>query len=102
MVKRAVVWTLTASKQRREILKFWVEKNGSTSYSERLIVLIRVRVNIISKNPYSFRKTNFKDVCISSLGHFSLLYRITDKELIIVGFWDNRQDSKKMLELLKS
>ena len=31
MAKRAVVWTETAVKQRREILKYWVKRNGTTS-----------------------------------------------------------------------
>jgi len=33
MAKRVVVWTITASKQRREILRYWTEKNGSTLYA---------------------------------------------------------------------
>jgi len=37
MAKRTVVWTLTASKQRRDILKYWTIRNGSTLYAEKSI-----------------------------------------------------------------
>lgn len=102
MAKRTVVWTLTASKQRRDILKYWTIRNGSTLYAEKLIQLIKERIGIISKNPTAFKSTTFEDVRVSSLGHFSIYYKTTEKEIIVVAFWDNRQDPKKILEDLNS
>lgn len=101
MAKRVIVWTFTASRQRREILKYWIQKNGSTIYAEKLIVAIRDRLSIISKHPYSFPKTSFPHVRVSSLGHYSILYKTTESELIVVAFWDNRQDPTKLLRILK-
>jgi hypothetical protein len=37
MVERSIVWTETAVKQRREILRYWTIRNGSTAFAERLI-----------------------------------------------------------------
>lgn len=34
------------------------------------------------------------------MGYFSIYYKITDEQLIITAFWDNRQDPKKLLELV--
>ena len=101
MAKRTVVWTFTASKQRRDILKYWTIRNNSTLYAEKLIKLIKDRISTISKNPTAFKSTTFQDVRVSSLGHFSIYYKTTDKELIVVAFWDNRQDSKKILKDIK-
>jgi len=56
---------------------------------------------VISKNPGSFKQTIFNDVRMSSLGHFSIYYKTTETELIIVAFWDNRQDMNKLLELFR-
>ncbi len=42
MAKRTVVWSATAVKQRREILKYWTKRNGSTDYAEKLIKLTAV------------------------------------------------------------
>ena len=98
MAKRIVVWTHTASKQRREILKYWTIKNGSTVYAEKLIGLIKDRIKTIQNNPRAFKLTTFEEVRVSALGHFSIYYKITEKELIVVAFWDNRQDPKLLLE----
>ena len=102
MAKRVVVWTITASKQRREILRYWTIKNGSTLYAEKLVRLIKVRIRAISRNPDIFKSTTFEDIRVSSLGHFSLYYKTTETTIIIVAFWDNRQDPKKLLEDIKS
>lgn len=72
MVKGTVTWTETAVKQRREILKYWVLRNKSTKYSERLIKLIAVRVKIIQSNPKSFKLTSFPETRVSAMGHFSI------------------------------
>ncbi|MEI6753284.1 MAG: type II toxin-antitoxin system RelE/ParE family toxin [Paludibacter sp.] len=102
MAKRSIVWTNTAVKQRREVLKYWTIKNGSSIYAEKLIKLIKERVNVISKNPTAFKLTTFQDVRVSALGHFSIYYKFTEQELIVVAFWDNRQDPTKLLEKIKS
>ena len=102
MAKRIIVWTNTAVKQRREVLKYWTMKNGSSIYAEKLIKLIRERLNVISKNPKAFKLSTFQNVRVSALGHFSIYYKFTEQELIVVAFWDNRQDPKKLLEKIKS
>ena len=51
MAKRIVVWTETAAKQRREILKYWVNRNGTTTYAEKLIKLTSEQINLIQSNP---------------------------------------------------
>jgi toxin YoeB len=65
MAKRVVVWTITASKQRREILKYWTEKNGSTLYAAKLIKIIKVRIQSISRNPDAFKPTSLHDFRVS-------------------------------------
>ena len=101
MAKRTVVWTETAARQRREILKYWVKRNGTTTYAEKLIKLIAEQINVILNNPKLFKKADFPDTHISALGHFSVFYKYNKNTLIITAFWDNRQDPKKLLDLLK-
>ncbi len=59
MAKRTVVWSLTVSKQRRDILKYWTIRNGTTLYAEKLIKLIKERIGIISKKSNSIQINNF-------------------------------------------
>lgn len=100
MAKRTIVWTETAAKQRREILKYWKERNGSSKFAEKIIRLVSNQVKTIEKHPESFRETDFDNTRVSALGHFSIYYRITDDKLIIMAFGDNRQDPSKLLNLI--
>jgi len=100
MAKRTIVWTETAAKQRREVLRYWTELTKSTIYAEKLIKITARNLKIISKNPEAFKETEFDEVRESAMGHFSLYYKITVKEMIVIAFWDNRQDPKKLLKAI--
>ena len=100
MAKRTVVWTETAVRQRREILKYWVKRNGTKTYAEKLIKLTAEQIKVIQSNPKLFKKVDFEDTHVSALGHFSIFYKFNKDSLIITAFWDNRQDPKKLLEVL--
>ena len=100
MVKRKIVWTKTDFKQRRQIFTYWILRNGNTKYVEDLIYIISSHINLIQKNPFAFKETDLKNIYESALGHFSLYYTFSENEIIIVAFWDNRQDPKKLLKQL--
>lgn len=102
MAKRNVIWTRTADIQFAGILEYWVNKNKSTTYSKKLVKLVTERTKKIAENPFIYKATDFKNVNAASLGNFSIYYKIFDKEIIIIAFWDNRQDPKKLLKMLKN
>jgi plasmid stabilization system protein ParE len=101
MVKRNVVWTETAARQRKEILKYWINRNGTTIYAEELIRLTSDRIRIILRHPESFKSTTYSGTRESAMGHFSIFYKLTTRKLIITAFWDNRQDPTTLLKLIK-
>ena len=100
MAKRAIVWTLTAAKQRREVLKYWTIRNGSTIYAEKLIKLTASQIKTILTHPESYKLTEFPETRVSAMGYFSIFYKVTESQLIITAFWDNRQDPKTLLRVL--
>jgi len=51
--------------------------------------------------PFIYKSTDFKDVRVASLGNYSIYYKVTDEEIIISAFWDNRQNPKKLLKILR-
>jgi plasmid stabilization system protein ParE len=102
MAKRAVVWTRTADIQFVGVLQFWVEKNKSNSYSKKLIKLVSERTEQIAKKPSLYKSADFKDTRVASIGHFSIYYKVFDDRIIVTAFWDNRQDPKKLLKILKN
>ena len=101
MAKRTVKWTKTANIQYVGILEYWLKRNQSNIYSKKLIKIVSERTKQIAEKPFLYKSADFKDTRIASLGNFSILYKVTDKEVIITAFWDNRQDPNKLLRILK-
>src|SRR6056297_1891146 len=102
MAKRNVVWTKTADIQFVGILEYWIKRNKSISYSNKLIQLVSKRTKQITANPFVYKSTDFKDTRVTSLGHFSIYYKVTTYQIIITAFWDNRQDHTKLLKILQN
>ncbi len=101
MAERKIIWTKTADIQLVGVLQFWLERNKSNTYSKKLLRLVTDRTKEIAKTPFMYKSTDFKDVRVASLGNFSIYYKITEKAIIITAFWDNRQDPRKLLDILK-
>jgi len=102
MAKLKIFWTETALKQRNHIFEYWNNRNGSNSYSKKLNSSILERISVLKSNPDLGKKTEFINTRVVSLGHYSILYKNIDSKLIITGFWDNRQNPKKLLKFLKN
>lgn len=100
MAKRSIIWTQTAVKQRRAILNYWIKRNHSVKFAQKLIQEIKERSKIIAQNPEAFTTADYPETRISAMGHYSILYKITDTQIIITAFWDNRQNPQKLLDLL--
>ena len=102
MAKKSIVWTQTATKQRREILKYWTLRNKSIAYAEKLIGLIKERVILISENPFAGKETSHSETREAAMGNFSIYYKVIDDKIFITAFWDNRQNPKKLIKIFKS
>ena len=100
MAKRNVIWTRTADIQFVGILEYWVKRNKSNTYSKKLLNLVSERTKQIAEKPLTYKITDFKDTRVASLGNFSIYYKFNDSEIIITAFWDNRQNSKKLLKIM--
>lgn len=101
MAKRTVKWTRIAEIQYVGILEFWVKRNKSNTYSKKLIKIVAERTKQIAKTPFNYKSADFEDTRVASLGNFSIFYKVTEREIIITAFWDNRQDPKELLRILK-
>jgi plasmid stabilization system protein ParE len=96
-----IIWTKTAVLQRRKILAYWNKRNKSMAYSKKLISEIAQRIQFLVKNPEIYIKTEFPDIRTSTLGHYNIFYKITNNELIVIAFWDNRRNPKTLSKILK-
>jgi toxin YoeB len=95
-----IFWTHTALEQRNYIFEYWNNRNKSSNYSRKLNSSILDRIGLLKGNPEMGVKTNVEGTRAISLGHYSLLYQVNFPRILITGFWDNRQDPKKLLKFL--
>ncbi|WP_264536481.1 type II toxin-antitoxin system RelE/ParE family toxin [Flavobacterium sp. N1736] len=96
-----IIWTKTAVLQRRKTLIYWTKRNKSATYAKKLVNEITQRVQFLANNPEIYIRTSFLDIRTSTLGHYNIFYKTTSTELIIMAFWDNRQNPKILETILK-
>ena len=102
MARLELFWTETALKQRTDTFKFWNEKTNSNLYSKRLSLEIKDRANRLLIFPEMGKKVDFENVRAISIEHFSLFYETDKNKIVIISFWDNRRNPKKLLKLLRN
>lgn len=83
MAKRKIVWTETAAKQRREILKYWTERNKRTTYAEQLIEITAKHLKVISKNPEAFKESEIDEVRESAMGYSAYTIKSLQNSLLL-------------------
>lgn len=71
MVKR-VVWTKTARNARREILTYWIRHNRSKTYSAKLSILFKEKIELLKSQNYVGKPTDFDEVRGKLVNHFTI------------------------------
>jgi len=101
MASLKVFWTETAVKQRNQIFEYWNNRNQSNEYSKKLRIEINNNIQTLKKYPKTGKKTDYESIRSFVMGHFCLLYQFDTVQIIIVAFWDSRQDPEKLLDILR-
>lgn len=97
MVRKPIVWTNTSKIEKRKILQFWVDHNKNSDYSISLNKEINDILDSVSIFHYLGKPTNFEKIRVIIVRNFSIFYKITDDEILVVGIWDNRQNPEKLI-----
>jgi len=91
-----VVWSLEAIDEFDDIYKYWIEKNKSNNFSNKLWNLTHRAILIIQKNPALGIQTNESKTRMRLIAkNYYLIYKIKQDQLEILKFWDVRQNPRK-------
>jgi plasmid stabilization system protein ParE len=91
MVRR-LVWSIEARNSRKNIFNYWNNRNKSKAYSNKLNSLFNENLKIVLKLP-EFGKPTFKaEIKFIIISHFEIIYKITQKEIVVIDIWDTRQN----------
>lgn len=92
MAKRKIIWTKSAKLERNEILKYWINRTKSKTYSKKLNKLFSEAINLLSEHPKIGRTTNDGETRINIVRDYLIFYEFSERELIIQSIWDARRD----------
>ncbi|MFN0035908.1 MAG: type II toxin-antitoxin system RelE/ParE family toxin [Saprospiraceae bacterium] len=96
-MKLKVVWSPDAREEYDEILQYLVSEYGMNPALKMLDKIESILGHITAYPrafPFSPLRPDIRKAVVSL--QTSLLYRVTDTEIQLLHFWDNRQDPKKM------
>ena len=91
-----IVWTASALRDRKAILKYWVKRNGSASYSQKLYERWEAAIKLISTDPYLGRPTRHEGVRVVLIGHYNIFYLPELDVISSVRIIDGRRDMTKL------
>ena len=95
MAKR-IVWSSRADRIFTKTLEFYIERNGSKTYSRKLNKEVLSIISILSKQPYLGIKTDTENLRVVIKGELKIFYQIEKDKLIIHLVWDCRQNPKSL------
>jgi toxin YoeB len=92
MARRKIVWSNRAKKRLYGILEFYIERNKSKTYSNKLYRLLNKETKLLLKYPEIGLKTTEDTIRGLIVDDYIIYYEITDDKIIIHTIWDSRQD----------
>ena len=96
MVKRKIVWSHRAKIKLYEILKFYIDRNQSNSYSNKLYKRFTKELMLLKKHPDLGIKTEIEDVRGLIIGEYIIFYQTKDEMIIVHSVWDCRQNPEDL------
>lgn len=89
----SIKWSNRAVKEKSDILRYWVKRNGSPAYSEKIETETDKAINVILENRHIGEKVKNRDNVrrLIVMRDYSIYYTVIKENLYILSFWDNRQ-----------
>ena len=91
MAKR-IVWSEKAQNDRKNILRYWAERNKSKIYSKKLNDIFKSAIKIIKDHPNIGKRTDFPEVRAKIVRDYYIFYQEAKEEIYILRVWDIRQN----------
>ena len=91
-----VIWTETAKLEFKDTCDYWNRRNGSKAYSKILRKLIVSSVAQIILFPKSGIPSALEGVRFVVIKDYLLFYQEVGLDIILLSFWDGRQDPEKL------
>ena len=92
MAKKDIIWSKLAKLQLKNILNFYVKRNGNAIYSLKLLSEIQELLETLSEAEQIGRLTSNKVFRVIAFKVYLIFYEINGSKIEIISFWDYRQN----------
>lgn len=93
-----IVWSSRAENELLLVLEFYINRNGNTRYSTKLLDKIEKWVALLPNYPSLGYLTENKVTRVVVKEEFLIFYEVSTASIKIVSFWDARQDPEKRID----
>jgi len=76
MARIKVEWTAEAKQDLKDILQFYISRNGNSLYSKKLNSKINRSIHLLAKNPLLGIRTDDSDIRALITGDYQILYEV--------------------------
>ena len=97
MAKKEIIWSARAESELKTILEFYIDRNGNSNYSLKLLNEIEDILDTLSRSEFIGRLTSNKKTRVLVMKVYLIFYDLNDNRIEILSFWDNRQDQRKRI-----
>jgi plasmid stabilization system protein ParE len=89
-----IVWTENAETHLEAILSYWIERNGSNLYSQKLYNMFQKELDVLTRYPEIGTKTSNDLIRKKTVRDYFVYYTFDDKLLTVLGLVDMRRNPK--------
>ena len=100
MATKTVVWSERANFELTEILEYYVNRNGNSKYSLKILSKTDHIIRLLIDNEFVGRLTSNGVTRVIVLDVLLIFYEIHRDQIEILSFWDNRQNPIKRFDNL--
>lgn len=93
---RQIVWSGPAERDRKRILAYWLERNGSAAYSLRLFHRINTVLARVQQHPFMGRPTDVTGIRVVKIDAYLLFYEVMADAIVVHHLWHEKRDLEKL------
>ena len=95
MAGKKIIWSARAGEELREVLDYYIFRNGNANYSLKLLNRVEDLLGTLSNSEQIGRLTSNNITRVISLDVYLIFYEVHNDQIQIIAFWDNRQNPEK-------
>ncbi len=93
---RGIIWSIKATNELLEILRFWIKKNKSNTFSTKLNLEIEEHLTLILEFPKIGRLTDISGVFIKVINSYLVYYEISGEFIVILTIRHAKKNPKTL------